>query len=1125
MKRAILVVPALLLSLTAAVAHAAAGNSATSLTLDVVKAKIDEVEAATGLTTQAREKLIETYRKVSSHLQTAAAQREFANEFERAAEAAPQEAAAIRTAMEEKVPLEIGLGIEVIAPLPEIEAVLLKEQANRASIDAKLAEFEERIAAEAGRPDAIRARLADTNRQLADIAGELERPTVTGEATAEIEARQWLLQANRAALSAEIRALDQELLSQPMRLDQLTAERDLAMLTAERSAARVQNLEAVVLDRRRLETEKATADAEAAVRDVEGKHPSVQALAERNAEVTREIAATTKSLERSAGKREKASEQQKRVDEDFRGAKQKLDIAGLSQALGMVLQEQRRTLPDIATVRKQVAARETEISQTALRQILRQEERRNLRKLSKYVNGLVAELPDGETDEIRAELEELAGMRRKLLDQALALDRTYLRSLGELDFVERALIESVAAYDKYLAGRLLWIRTTPALTLADVIATPREVAMLVVPARWLEIGEILGDQIRSSPTFIFGLVLFGLLLWKRSAIKHSLRTTGSQVGRPTTDAFALSVHALFLSGLLAVAWPLLIIMVSWQLEGAAKATEFSRAAAAALNWVARNLLVLEFMRLVCIPGGLAEVHFRWSNDLRRSLRRELTRLACIFLPFGFVVVILLNFRQVHFSGGLGRLALLGTIVAVGLFAVGLLHPRRGALRSWFAREERNAGARQHYIWVVLAVLCLTALVVLTIAGYFYAAAALSFRLVRTIGLLFAVAIAHEFVVRWLTLTQRRLAYRAAVERRAAARLAREKPEDVANAESVPVNEEEPAVNLAALSEDTKKLLNAALWITAILGMRMVWWSVLPALGVLEEFTLWYQTTTVAGEEVQVPVTLADGAFALLIGFIAIVATRRLPALLQLAVLQRLDVTAGSQYAITTLSSYAVGAIGFLLVTNSIGLNWSEVQWLVAALGVGIGFGLQEIVANFISGLIILFERPVRVGDVVTVGDTDGVVTRIRIRATTIRTWDRKELLVPNKEFVTGRLLNWSLSDPVTRIVVRVGVAYGSDVQRALALMMEAASENPRVIAEPSPTAIFDAFGDNTLSLTLRCFVDSLDSRMTAISELHQDINRKFAAAEISIAFPQRDVHLNTVAPIDIRLLTGDSEPR
>jgi potassium efflux system protein len=158
-----------------------------------------------------------------------------------------------------------------------------------------------------------------------------------------------------------------------------------------------------------------------------------------------------------------------------------------------------------------------------------------------------------------------------------------------------------------------------------------------------------------------------------------------------------------------------------------------------------------------------------------------------------------------------------------------------------------------------------------------------------------------------------------------------------------------------------------------------------------------------------------------------------------------------------------------------------------------------------------------VGDVVTVGDTDGVVARIQIRATTIRTWDRLELLVPNKEFITGRLLNWSLSDQTTRLKIPVGVAYGSDVQKAMALMNEAAEENKSVLDDPKPSIIFEAFGDNTLNLVLRCFVGTQDDRMPTITALHEAINEKFNKAGIVIAFPQRDVHLDTSRPLDVRL--------
>jgi potassium efflux system protein len=232
---------------------------------------------------------------------------------------------------------------------------------------------------------------------------------------------------------------------------------------------------------------------------------------------------------------------------------------------------------------------------------------------------------------------------------------------------------------------------------------------------------------------------------------------------------------------------------------------------------------------------------------------------------------------------------------------------------------------------------------------------------------------------------------------------------------------------------------------------------------------------------------------------------------------------GSRYTVTTLTRYTITAVGIAWIFGTLGGSWSEIQWIFAALGVGIGFGLQEIVANFISGLIILFERPIRVGDVVTVGNTDGVVTRIQIRATTIRNWDRKELLVPNKNFITQELLNWSLSDQTTRILIRVGIAYGSDVQRAMLIMEEVATEHDRVLKDPAPFVVFEEFGDNALLLSLRCYIDDLDYRLRITSELNETINGRMNDAGIEIAFPQRDVHLDTRKPLDVRIQQSTTE--
>jgi len=213
-------------------------------------------------------------------------------------------------------------------------------------------------------------------------------------------------------------------------------------------------------------------------------------------------------------------------------------------------------------------------------------------------------------------------------------------------------------------------------------------------------------------------------------------------------------------------------------------------------------------------------------------------------------------------------------------------------------------------------------------------------------------------------------------------------------------------------------------------------------------------------------SVADLLIAVVILVIGVVVMSYLPGVLQLLVLSRLDLRPGVGYAIATMARYTAVLLAILLACARLGVTWSKVQWIAAAFSLGIAFGLQEVFANFFSGLIILFERPIRIGDIVTVGDVSGNVTRINIRATTITDWDRREFLIPNKEFITGKLLNWTLTDPITRVLVPVGIAYGSDPALAEKLLLEAARENPHVTSDPQPRAIFWGFGDNALEFRL-----------------------------------------------------------
>ena len=410
---------------------------------------------------------------------------------------------------------------------------------------------------------------------------------------------------------------------------------------------------------------------------------------------------------------------------------------------------------------------------------------------------------------------------------------------------------------------------------------------------------------------------------------------------------------------------------------------------------------------------------------------------------------------------------------------------------------------------------------LTALGYLYSTTTLVRSLMSSTYLVLGLIVGHQLILRWVILSRRRLALQAALDRRAARAAEEDKPDQ--DLDSL-LQVDEPVVDLAALDEQTRRLVNLLLFFGGLAGLLLIWAHVLPAFGVFEQVVLWHYTGVVDGAEAMVPVTLRDIALVLLVGAVALVAARNLPALLEIVLLQRMEVSAGGRYAVKTLTGYVIVAAAALTIFGTLGLSWGQIQWLVAALGVGIGFGLQEIVANFISGLIILFERPVRVGDIVTVGDTTGVVTRIQIRATTIRNYERQELLVPNKEFITGRLLNWTLSDRLNRVTITVGVDYGADVALALRLLAEAASEHERVLEDPPPLISFEAFGDNALTLVMRCYLDSLDYRLATITELHLLIYEKLRAAGISIAFPQRDVHLSTAEPLDVRVHAAGEPP-
>jgi small-conductance mechanosensitive channel len=319
-------------------------------------------------------------------------------------------------------------------------------------------------------------------------------------------------------------------------------------------------------------------------------------------------------------------------------------------------------------------------------------------------------------------------------------------------------------------------------------------------------------------------------------------------------------------------------------------------------------------------------------------------------------------------------------------------------------------------------------------------------------------------------------------------------------------------DLASIGAQATQLLRALSAILLVAAVLVVWRDALPGLSLLNEISLWTYADVEEGQTVERAVTLGSVMLALTIGFVAVVAVKNIGGFLDIAFPERARLSGGSRFAIRTVARYVIVGGAVVTVFSVLGGNWTRIQWLVAAMGVGLGFGLQEIFANFVSGLIILFERPIRIGDTVTVADVTGVVTRVQARATTVTDFDRKEVVIPNKTVITERVVNWTLSDPITRVVLKVGVAYGSDTAATCESILKAVRSVPYVLADPAPSVFFLSFGDSALDFQARFFVDGVDQRIRATHDVLTAIERELRQAGIEIPFPQRDVHLKSALP-------------
>lgn len=769
----------------------------------------------------------------------------------------------------------------------------------------------------------------------------------------------------------------------------------------------------------------------------------------------------------------------------------------------------------------------------ARRDLFRLEEERNAMppfetELSQMVSasGIAAESAQYAVLQSRAR--SLLQLKRTLATDFLVSERAYLNELDEAHQIADDLRHSMRDLNLFVVQRALWSRSVTGPVLPSPSGILNAIAWFFSGPSWAKIGSGLTAAEFRTLLWWAGLAAVLLLLVYRAKWEQLLARPVLQA--PRTTRFRTLLTQIAIGFLAAAPVPLAIAYVGWMIGRAAPEEELAQAIEAGAAQAARVLLLAILVRRILAPGAAAEGLLGWRREVRENLDRTVQRLTQVVTPLLFVVTALAEVGMLPSSdpllqshhNSLGRLCFL--IVAAAFLISGRSTFRIGGPVATAVNERRKAGLPGAHTALILITLIFSSTVVLALAGYYITAYLLLDNVLKMAAFTFALVLVSAVIGGW----------RRDQEDRLAAALA---PKDQGT-----VRESDTQV---------RRLSRFGLTLVWMTGTLIIWSAALPALSILKrvellpEFRIRPETASAApvqsappeaakpkaeeeaaaapvplpvpapandGQpakpaEPRKPMYLSDLLLAVFVTVLAAMVVGNIPGLLRFTLLRRMSLDTGGQYAVNTIARYVVIIVGLILVSGILGLNWSKVQWLAAALTFGIGFGLQEIFANFAAGLILLVDRSIRVGDAVTVGNLSGVVSRIQMRATTVTLWDHSDMVVPNKEFITTKLVNWTLSNADTRVDLKVGVSYGSNVEEVREVLLQIAAAHPAVLKEPAPQVLLTEFAGSSINFELRVFALYSYGRPVLLDELHRTVVREFRERNIEIAFPQLDVNL------------------
>ncbi|CDL85721.1 miniconductance mechanosensitive channel MscM [Xenorhabdus szentirmaii] len=706
--------------------------------------------------------------------------------------------------------------------------------------------------------------------------------------------------------------------------------------------------------------------------------------------------------------------------------------------------------------------------------------------------------------------ESLNRTRKELLNSLISGYDNEILELTKLKVTTSQLNDALKEVQDATHRYLFWVADVNPISLNYPLLVVQDLTRLLSLDTFSQLGGAIHSMLTTQDTLLYLLGTLLLVIFSISSHRqyHAfLERSSNRIGKVTQDHFSLTLRTVFWSVIAALPLPMLWSAIGYGLQNAWQ-YPMANAIGDGVRDTTPVLWIFMLSGAFAHPNGLFIAHFRWPEERIKRAMRFYRLSIFLIVPLMMALITFNHYSDREFTSTLGRLCFVMLCISLSLVTSSL---KRAGVPLYMDKHGSGENIVNSILWwILLSAPILAAFA--SILGFLQTSQALLGRLETSVAIWFFLLVIYHIIRRWMLIQRRKIAFERAKQRRAEILAQRAKNEDdSANINSSvegSIDVEEPIIDLDAISAQSLGLVRSILTMTALVSLILLWSELHSAFSFLEKIRLWDVSTTINGVETVQPITMGSILIAILVIVITAQLVRNLPALLELALLQHLELTPGTGYAITTLTKYSITLIGGLVGFSLMGIEWAKLQWLIAAMGVGLGFGLQEIFANIISGLIILFEKPIRIGDTVTIRGLTGSITKINTRATTLSDWDRKEIIVPNKAFITEQFINWSLSDTVTRIVLTIPVPADTESAYATDILMSAAKNSPLILDNPTPEVYLVDLQQGIQIYELRAYAAEMGHRMPARHEVNQHILQEFRKHNITLPFPPFQAHVD-----------------